>query len=288
MKKRKKRKKKIVGVVIRTVVLVAALAVFFYAAYQLYTIFNSYHKADVEYSDIEASYTSEGTGEVEVALPAEAEAVTDPYLEEIAPVLEDDATPRSVDWDKLLATNPDTVGWIYIEGIPSISYPIVKGDDNDYYLKHTFEGTELFIGSIFMNYTNSADFSDPNTIIYGHRINTGSMFGNLKDLNNQSTYDANPYFWILTPNGNYRYLIYSIWKTPADGEAYTLFSGNGEEFLAWEQRMQANSEVSNDVSLSQYDRTVMLSTCTDDSSVRLVVLGKCVSTQRPPIQAEVQ
>ncbi len=281
-KKKKRRKKKIIGKVIRTLVLIVAIGVFAYAAFQLYTIFHSYHTADSEYESIAETYTSEGSSEVQTVSPNEVS--NSPYLNEVDAVIADGAVPLSVDWDSLKAENPDTIGWIYIEGEPSISYPIVQSDDNDYYLKHTFQNTELFIGAIFMDCTNSSDFSDPNTIIYGHRINTGSMFGNLKNINNQSVYDEHPYFWILTPNGNYRYLIYSIYKASATGDAYTLFSGNGKEFLEWEETMQSRSEVSNDVKLSQYDHTVLLSTCTDDSSVRLVVLGKCVSTQQPPVK----
>lgn len=281
MTKRKKNKKDTAGTIIRSLILIAAFAVFCYAGYRLYTIFHSYHKADVEYAAIEEKYTSRATAETSRETKPESD---DPYLKEIEPLLEDDTVPLEIDWDSLKAVNADTVGWIYIEGVPSISYPVVRGIDNDYYLHYTFEGSELFIGAIFENCTNSADFSDPNTIIYGHRINTGSMFGELKNLNDQSVYDEHPYFWILTPEGNYRYHIYSVMKTPATGEAYTLFSDNGPELLTWEKNMQNQSEVKNDVILSESDRSVLLSTCTDDSSVRLVVIGKCVSTDRPPLK----
>jgi hypothetical protein len=70
-------------------------------------------------------------------------------------------------------------------------------------------------------------------------------------------------------------------NTPLDSEVYTFFDGRGETFLDWEKRMQAASDVANDVPLSENDYTVTLSTCTSDSSYRCVVMGKLVSTDHP-------
>ena len=75
--------------------------------------------------------------------------------------------------------------------------------------------------------------------------------------------------------------FFAIFLTPMDSEVYTLFSQNSNEFLRWERRIQAQSEVKNSVPLSRNDKTVILSTCTSDSSKRCVVIGKCVSSKRP-------
>ena len=196
-------------------------------------------------------------------------------------VYEDADPPLEIDWEELRKINEDIVGWIYIDALPDISYPILRGRDNDYYLHHTARREYLFSGSIFEDYHNSPDFSDPSTIVYGHNMKDGSMFASLKKMNDQKIVDADPYFWILTPAGNYRYRIYSVMTTSVSSDVYLLHSYNGSEFLEWEKKMLSLSSVKSDVKLLETDKTVVLSTCTSDSSMREVVIGKCVSGIRP-------
>ncbi|MDO4620282.1 MAG: class B sortase, partial [Lachnospiraceae bacterium] len=195
------------------------------------------------------------------------------------PDLDDAKAPLDVNWAELKQVNPDIVGWLYLEGEPSISYPICLAEDNDYYLHRTFERKDLFAGAIFEDYHNAGDFSDPNSIVYGHNMKNGSMFGKLKYLTD--SYDEHPYFWILTPYANYRYRIYSIMTTSVTSDVYMLYSVHDERYLAWEEALRSQSEVKSDVRLFKEDKTVTLSTCTSDSDYRKVVIGKCVSLQRP-------
>ena len=83
-----------------------------------------------------------------------------------------------VDWKKLWKTNKDVVGWIKMDS--GADYPILHGDSNEEYLHTDLYGDYNINGSIFVNADNSRDWSDPNTIIYGHRMNNGSMFGSNK------------------------------------------------------------------------------------------------------------
>ena len=200
-------------------------------------------------------------------------------------LIEDAKAPLEVDWKELKEINPEVVGWIYIDGQDNISYPVCRADNNEFYLHQTFRKQYLYAGSIFEDYHNKPDFADPNTIVYGHNMKNGSMFGMLKYMNDQKKYDEHPFFWILTPDGNYRYHIFSIFTTGAESDTYTLYTQNGPEFLAWEEKMQKQSNVKNKVPLSKSDKTVILSTCTSDSSVRCVVIGKCVSSTRPKRKA---
>ncbi|MFR3321064.1 MAG: sortase domain-bontaining protein [Lachnospiraceae bacterium] len=77
--------------------------------------------------------------------------------------------------------NSDIVGWLRIRAL-DISYPVVQGKDNDYYLHRTFEKTDNFAGCLFVNSYNMGDFTDQNTIIYGHNMKNGSMFGKLSRI----------------------------------------------------------------------------------------------------------
>jgi sortase B len=283
-KKDNRKKRHGAGFFVRILVLAAAAAVFCYAAFQLYGIFHGYQAATDEYDSLKNSYTAPYSAPDVSAADSQAPDVSAPEDTSDAAeneLIEDADPPLSVNFAALQEVNSDVNGWLYIDAQPSISYPICRGTDNDFYLHHTFEKAALFAGSIFEDYHNSADFSDPNSIVYGHNMKNQSMFGLLKTLRKQETYDANPYFWILTPGGSYRYHIFAAFETPVDSAAYQLYSAQGSELLAWAQEMQKNSEVKNSVPLSGNDKIVMLSTCTSDSSTRCVVLGKCVSTERP-------
>lgn len=71
------------------------------------------------------------------------------------------------------------MGWIQIPGI-GVDYPVVQGEDNEYYLHYTFDGKENIAGSIFLDSRNKADFTDRKVILYGHNMQDGSMFSNLE------------------------------------------------------------------------------------------------------------
>jgi sortase B len=277
---------------VRILVLILAVCVLVFSGYRLAVILLDYKASNSEYEDLALQYTSpyqtDPSSSVNPAVSDSGEAGSS-APEETAPegeLIEDAEPPMTVDWASLKATNEDIIGWLYVDAEPNISYPIVRGADNEYYLHRTFRKERRYAGSIFMEWQNSADWADPNTIVYGHNMRNQSMFGRLKFLKDQSVYDANPYFWILTPDGNYRYHIFSIFIPKVGSEAYTLYSENGEDFLKWETDMQNASEVKNSVPLSRTDKTVMLSTCTSDSTSRCVVIGKCVSTSRPKRAAE--
>lgn len=142
-----------------------------------------------------------------------------------------------VDWDALKAINPDTVGWIYIPGTV-VNYPIVHTTDNQKYLTHDFKGSEGWIatfGAIFLAAENSADFSDPNNIIYGHHLNDGSMFACLVDLADTVQFNDHRTVYILTPQGNYKLATFALVHVDAnDPLAQTQFA-NEEERIAYVQ-----------------------------------------------------
>ena len=178
-----------------------------------------------------------------------------------------------MDWDALKKINKDVVGWLYI-GALDISYPIAHGTDNEFYLHHTIEGTYNFAGSIFEDFANSPKFTDPNTILYGHNMKDRSMFGNLKFLTEDNKVQQDPYFWVLTPEHNYRYRIFNVCVTAVDSDIYTLYSRADKKFVKQAEKWQTYSLAGLEAqSFSKDSRIVTLSTCTSSESQRYVVQG---------------
>ena len=87
----------------------------------------------------------------------------------------------NVDFKSLKQKNSDTVAWIKINGT-NIEYPVVKANDNDYYLVHNFSKRNNSGGWVFMDYKNKVDGTDKNIVIYAHNRKDGSMFGTLKNI----------------------------------------------------------------------------------------------------------
>ena len=161
-----------------------------------------------------------------------------------------------------------------MEAVPDISYPIAQGDDNEFYLHHTYKKESIFAGSIFVDCKNSKDFSDQNTIVYGHNMKNGSMFGTLKNYKLQETVDKSPYFWIITKKDAYKYKIFSIYTANVDGDTYTLIKGPGKETVEYANNMKAKSNIDmGEFDFKETDKIVTLSTCTGDTATRFVVQG---------------
>ena len=258
-------KKKKKSDVLLTIALVVAIAVFCYAAYNLYTIYTEYKKRTAEYNSIEEMAVTE----------------RDPDSAEVAGPDAQPKPPIDVDFEKLKSINDDVIGWIYVDALPDISYPIVQGKDNQTYLHQTYEKNYNFAGTIFVDYENGRDFNDCNTLVYGHNMKNGSMFGHLKKFTEDETlYNNDKYFWILTPDKNYRYEIISAYTTGVNSDTYTLFKGPGEEFEEYLKKIKGYSDIkTDDTDLTIKDKIVTLSTCTGNESTRFVVQGKRVDTE---------
>ena len=263
--KQPEQKKKKKSDVLLTIALIAAIVVFCYAAFNLYHIYTEYKKGTDEYNQIEEMAVTERDADSGEAAGPNAQL----------------KPPIEVDFDKLKSVNEDVVGWIYVDALPDISYPIVKGKDNQTYLHQTYEKNYNFAGTIFVDYENSGDFSDCNTLVYGHNMKNGSMFGHLKKFReDDKLYKQDKYFWILTPERNYRYEIITAYTTGVNSDTYTLFKGPGEEFEKYLETIKGYSEIqTDDTDLTIKDKIVTLSTCTGNESTRFVVQGKRVDAE---------
>lgn len=180
----------------------------------------------------------------------------------------DFANPEQIqiNFSELLKINEDVVGWIIIEGT-SINYPIVKTNDNEYYLSHNILKNKSQNGWIFMDYRNNIDFFDKNTILFGHNIKSGIMFSDLKKI-----YDGaiTPNIYIYkTKGGINKYMIYSTYMEKPDDYAinpqldkinYTNFQKSRKNKSKNEYNVEIND-----------NETLTLSTCDSTGKNRILV-----------------
>lgn len=181
-----------------------------------------------------------------------------------------------VDFDALRAVNPEVCGWLYSEGTV-INYPILQSADNDYYLTHTLEGETHKYGSIFVDCNSQGDFSDANTLIHGHRMNSGAMFGSIVKYAEQEYYEQHPVLMLYTPAGEYRLEIFAAYEIPASMEYVPLKFASDAEYRAYLDRVYEKSLIRTGVAVGTGDRIVTLSTCTKtDSQKRFLAQAKLV------------
>lgn len=277
---RRKKRRVTFGDIMRTLLMLIALVVFLFSAYTLYGYYKEYKKGTDEYDNLESSFSAEGEAETEDFDALENDDALQSIVgREVATVWENNreitvpTMKNPIDFAELKAVNEDIVGWLRIRAL-DISYPVVQGEDNDYYLHRTFEGVDNFAGCLFVNCDNTPDMTDQNTIIYGHNMKNGSMFGKLKKFQEDGVFDKSKYFWIFTEDFIYQYRIFSAMTVNKVGINYqTFFLEN--EFEEFKNAAFSNSVIDNsNVSLSYEDRIVTLSTCTGNDSTRFVVMGK--------------
>lgn len=164
------------------------------------------------------------------------------------------------------------MAWLYLPAV-DLSYPVVQADDNEYYLHRSVRKEELFAGSVFMDYYNSPDLKNYNTILYGHNMRDGSMFAKLKEYKKTEMLAGCPYFWISTPAEDYLYRIFSVHAAGTQSSTYTVRFPDATSYRKWLEKMSAASEVETGAELNESETVVTLSTCTGDSAIRQVVQG---------------
>lgn len=172
----------------------------------------------------------------------------------------------------LLNLNPNTVGWIKVNGT-NIDYPVLQSTDNDYYLDHNFNDEYDYNGWIFMDYRNTYNLKHRNNIIYGHnRYYSGVMFGTLTKLRAKNFFDTeeNNYITFNTLESNYKWKIFSIYKIKTTSDYLKINFNNDQEYIEFLNMLIERSEVNFDTQVQATDKIITLSTCADNYS-RFVV-----------------
>lgn len=177
-----------------------------------------------------------------------------------------------MDFSSLQTRNPDIVAWISIDDT-DIDYAVTQTDNNDFYLRHDMYREKNRNGSLFLDSANSADFSDPNSIIYGHNMRSGAMFAGLNRFKDRSYFDAHKTGRLFTLDKTYSLDIFAVAVVPAVGDAYTKVFASASEWDTFLQKLKDDALFSRAEALAWETRLITLSTCSyefDNSRTILV------------------
>jgi len=272
----------------KNTLLVIMAAIFAFSTYKYIGLLNDRKAADKSYaSAVNSAVLPSETDETEI-IEAETDVTEEiviieetneiPLNEE--PVMEDiddeiAKTLMDTDLNTLRETNSDVIGWIVIPDT-QLSYPLMQSSDNQFYLEHTWDKVKSSSGSIFMERLNNDDLSHYHTLIYGHRMADGSMFGTLKYYTSEEFLEAHPFVYIVNDKGVYKYQVFSVYEASVGSRTYQIGfkdDRSKEDFIS---HCVDSSVINTDISPSSDDKILTLSTCTalGSKTNRLVVHTK--------------
>ena len=189
-----------------------------------------------------------------------------------------------VDFEELKKQNPDIYAWINIPGT-SVDYPVLRReDDNSYYLNHTVDKKKSVYGSIYTENYNGTDFADFNTVIYGHNMKNGTMFGTLKKYRDKTFFEQNQYINVYTPGRIMKYQIFAAYVWDDRHILLSLDFDNEDireayiDMIFSTRKMNAN--INSGLTVTKDDRIITLSTCTGNDEERYLVQGVLIYDSR--------
>ena len=162
----------------------------------------------------------------------------------------------------LLKLCEDGVGYIYQDDTV-VSYPILQAEDNDKYLRHLMNGEYNVAGSLFVDYAFEEGLNSRYSIIYGHNMDDGSMFGTLTKYKDEEYYKEHPEFQIFVGDRGYVYYVYAAAQVPIDSFVFNYNDMTDEEFLEFmaEVKELTDYEIDIPVKITEHSHVVLLSTC---------------------------
>lgn len=178
---------------------------------------------------------------------------------------------KNIDLAQIQKINSDVIGWIYMPGT-KINYPVLECLDNDYYLHHSWNRKENLSGAIFVDMTNKTDFSDFNTMIYGHRMKDGSMFAGIKYFDNQEYFDEHSKIYIVTNDNIYTYTVFSTYQVSVDDITFNTHFENNDDKEHYINVCKNYSNFTTAARPNVDSKIITLSTClVNDYSKRLIL-----------------
>ena len=227
-----------------------------------------YRQGEADYADAESLAGIPQETVVSLQSEKRSEAEPEQTVEEL-PAAEEEPDPEEqllsalaqTDIAALRAVNSEVLGWITIPGT-AVNYPILRGTDNDYYLDHNWKKERSSVGAIFMDCRSSGEFAAENTLIYGHNMKNGSMFGCLKHYATEGYWEAHPAVYIVDDTGVRQFDIYAVYEAGVETATYKRTFEDDTEKEAFLNHGLRKSVVNTGVVPAAEDSVITLSTCT--------------------------
>lgn len=189
---------------------------------------------------------------------------------------------KNLDWNKLHKENEDIYAWITVTDT-TVDYPVLQHPtDNTYYLNNNIDGTPGYPGCIYTEDYNAKDFSDKNTVLYGHNLKDKTMFSSLHNYEEEDTFSKDQYIYIWTENDVFVYKVFAAYEFNSN---HLLLNYDYNNEYVYEQYIKdifnvkdngyGIANIKDDIDVTKKDRIITLSTCTTDhnSDQRFLVVG---------------
>ncbi len=225
-------------------------------------------KAAMTEEEIQALY-KEHRKEIQQVQPKESteesteETATD-VAEESTEVIEN-TSDSPIDWEGMWKINEDVYAWITVPGTV-IDYPILQhATDNTYYLNYNIDGSYGYPGCIYTENLNAKDFSDNNTVIYGHNMKNGSMFAGLHQYEEKSFFEEHSQILIYTPEKENEYTVFAAYIYDDRHLLYSFDFANEDVYASYLENItnmrDLSANIRDDISVTKDDKIITLATC---------------------------
>lgn len=229
---------------LRTIGMLLCLAVFLFASWKVLNIMGEYKEAEDTYDEVTEQFTDM------------TQTQSDVQKQELP----------EIDFDGLIEINDDVKAWIYIEGT-DVNYPVLQGIDNNQYLFQSYKKKYLTAGSIYIDYRCDDDFSDKHTVVYGHNMKNGTMFGQMDKYKTDEYLKEHPYVYIIMPDGTWKkYQVFGAYIADVFGQTFILPANDEVEMYNLRKLIKNENLIKNPpVTPEEGQKIMTLSTCTEDS-----------------------
>ena len=257
---------------IYAILVIILLCIIAFCLYKLVPYYWNNHKSNQQYSQLSSEYVKTASADAQENAGSKNSTSASGDSEAYKSV--------SIDFDSLQAINPDIKAWLRFDNLDTIpiDYPVLYNGNNDAYIRTDIYGKYSINGSLFIEELNNPDFdstTDMSKIIYGHNMDSGVMFGSLRKYRTEDIYKENQYFTIYTPQTDYRYHIFSYFKTTTGSFVYqTGFTSGSQEYQHYIDQLCSNSMIQTGITPASDQPIVLLSTCVvHNTDIRFVLCG---------------
>uniref|UniRef100_UPI004056B23A class B sortase n=1 Tax=Agathobacter sp. TaxID=2021311 RepID=UPI004056B23A len=274
--------------IIYKILFIVFLVIFIVASSTLIKDWYKEKKAQDKFEELSSLVTEKET-ETETEIETESETEIDELAERGITVPE-----KNLNWNALYEENEHIVAWIYIPGT-KVDYPILQHPEvDDYYLNRNLDGSSGYPGCIYIETVNNKNFTDYNTLVYGHNMKNDTMFGSLHDYENAVFFDKYRYVYVYTPETTLVYDIFASYMHTNDHIYYSYDFGVAEgyqdyiDFIFSIRDMSAN--IREDAEVTSDTPMLTMSTCMGGGKEnnRYVVNAVLVNKSALKVYEEVQ